>query len=245
MGKLAVVTGGANGIGKGIVRRLAMDGYQVLFCDVDKNGAEAHMDELRAANLDVQFCLCDVSNPEHVARLADAVNQLENRVYAIINNAGIFPRTPFLELELEEWGRVIATNLTSAFLVTRALVSPMLQTRDGVVVNLVSGLAFRGDPLGAHYSASKHGLRGLTKSLAMALGGYGIRVNAIAPGPTETAQALQGMAREDLLALGSRLPLGRVGQPADVAAAVAFLLGPDARYITGQTILVNGGSDMP
>jgi NAD(P)-dependent dehydrogenase (short-subunit alcohol dehydrogenase family) len=165
MRKLAVVTGGANGIGKGIVRRLAMDGYQVLFCDVDKEGGEAHMDELRAGNLDAQFCLCDVSSPEHVGRLADVVNRLDDRVYAIINNAGIFPRTPFLELKLEEWERVITTNLTSVFLVTRALVSAMLQARDGAVVNLVSGLAFRGDALGTHYSASKHGLRGLTKSL--------------------------------------------------------------------------------
>lgn len=121
----------------------------------------------------------------------------------------------------------------------------MLPNGDGVIVNIASGQSFRGDALGVHYTSTKHAIRGLTKSLALALGPHGIRVNAIAPGPTLTSQALQTRSHEYLIERGRQLPLGRVGQAQDIAAVVSFLLGDDARYITGQTIPVNGGSDMP
>jgi 3-oxoacyl-[acyl-carrier protein] reductase len=121
----------------------------------------------------------------------------------------------------------------------------MIPHGSGVIVNIASGLSFRGDAFGVHYAATKHAIRGLTKSLALALGPRGIRVNAVAPGPTLTRQALQARSREDLIARGRQLPLGRIGQPADIAGAVSFLLSDDAAYMTGQTILVNGGADMP
>jgi len=186
-----------------------------------------------------------VSRFEDVDRLASIVKDAAMPLYAIVNNAGIFPRSSFPETTLDEWNRVIATNLTGPFIVSRTLVPFLIESRNGVIVNIASGLAFRGDPRGVHYSASKHGIRGLTKSLALALGPHGIRVNAVTPGMTETAQAMQVSTREEIHERGRQLPLGRAGQPQDVAGVVAFLLGADAAYITGQTLLVNGGADMP
>lgn len=245
MQKLAIVTGGAKGIGEGVVRRLVSDGYGVIISDLDEGRGKALAAELSSPQVTAEFIQCDVSKPDDVNRMTVLASQIEIPVYAVINNAGVFPRTPFLEVSLEEWEQVIKTNLTGAFLVTRSLVPLMIQQGEGVVVNVASGLSFRGDPLGVHYASSKHGLRGLTKSLALALASHGIRVNAIAPGPTYTNQALQGMSSEKLLEHGRQLPLGRIGYPEDIAGVVSFLLGRDARYITGQTILVNGGADMP
>ncbi|MEX0806545.1 MAG: SDR family oxidoreductase [Candidatus Binatia bacterium] len=245
MNQLCIVTGGANGIGEGIVRRLHDDGYCVLFCDVDKQKGEALAQELTRDQNPAFFLSCDIKNTTDIGRMTDAAANLKIPVYAVINNAGIFPRRAFLEIPLQEWNEVVATNLTGPFLVTQQVVPLMLPNRDGAIVNIASGQSFRGDALGIHYTSTKHAIRGLTKSLALALGPHGIRVNAIAPGPTLTSQALQARSREELIDRGRQLPLGRVGEPEDIAAVVSFLLGPDGHYITGQTIPVNGGSDMP
>lgn len=243
--RLAVVTGGAAGIGEGIVRRLTSEGYAVLFCDTDVRRGRSLEHELKRMDTWVQFAPADVSRLEDVERLASLVKEAPAPLYAVVNNAGIFPRSTFPEMTLDEWNRVIATNLTGPFIVSRSLAPFLIESGDGVIVNIASGLAFRGDPLGVHYSASKHGIRGLTKSLALALGRHGIRVNAVTPGMTETAQAMQVSSREEIHERGRQLPLGRAGQPHDVAGVVAFLLGVDAVYMTGQTLLVNGGADMP
>jgi 3-oxoacyl-[acyl-carrier protein] reductase len=245
MSQLCIITGGANGIGEGIVRRLHDDAYDVLFCDVDIRKGEALSQELSRDNHAAHFIPCDVKSVADVSRMINAARDLKIPVYALINNAGIFPRRAFLEVSLEEWNEVIATNLTGPFLLAQQIVPLMLPNRDGVIVNIASGQSFRGDALGVHYTSTKHGVRGLTKSLALALGPHGIRVNAIAPGPTLTSQALQARSREDLIERGRQLPLGRIGEAQDLAGVVSFLVGNDARYITGQTIPVNGGSDMP
>lgn len=245
MSKLCIVTGGATGIGAGIVRRLYNDGYSVLFCDLDRENGQALVQKLSHKKNRAYFLVCDVKNPADIEQMIDFARELRIAVYALINNAGIFPRREFMKVPLEEWNEVIATNLTGPFLVAQRVVSLMLPQGDGVIVNIASGQSFRGDSLGVHYTSSKHAIRGLTKSLALALGRLGIRVNAIAPGATLTAQALQGRSRDELIARGRELPLGRIGQPEDVAGVVSFLLSDDARYVTGQTILVNGGADMP
>jgi NAD(P)-dependent dehydrogenase (short-subunit alcohol dehydrogenase family) len=245
MSQLCIVTGGANGIGEGIVRRLHDEGYTVLFCDVDKKKGEALSQELHHDNHAAHFIACDIKIVADVSRMTRAARDLDIPVHALINNAGIFPRRVFSEVSLQEWNEVISTNLTGPFLVTQQVVPLMLPHRDGVIINMASGQSFRGDALGIHYTSTKHAIRGLTKSLALALGPHGIRVNAIAPGPTLTSQALQARSREELIDRGRQLPLGRIGQPQDIAAVVSFLLSDDARYITGQTIPVNGGSDMP
>lgn len=245
MSSLCIVTGGANGIGEGIVRRLHDDGYTVLICDVDKKKGEALSQELSRDNHAARFIECDVKIIADISHLIEATRELEVPLYALINNAGIFPRQKFSDISLQEWNEVVATNLTGPFLLTQQAVPLMHPNRDGVIINIASGQSFKGDALGVHYTSTKHAIRGLTKSLALALGPDGIRVNAIAPGPTLTLQALQVRSREELIERGCQLPLGRIGQPQDIAGVVSFLLGDDARYITGQTILVNGGSDMP
>ena len=245
MTKLCIVTGGANGIGEEIVRRLHHDGYCVMSCDVDRKKGEALAQELTSDECAAHFTPCDIRSAPDVARVIDAVASVKLPVFALVNNAGIFPRRAFLEISIQEWNEVIATNLTGAFIMTQQLVPLMLQNGDGVVVNIASGQSFRGDAFGVHYTSTKHAIRGLTKSLALALGPDGIRVNAIAPGATLTSQALQARSREGLIQRGQQLPLGRIGQPEDIAGVVSFLLSDDARYITGQTIPVNGGADMP
>jgi NAD(P)-dependent dehydrogenase (short-subunit alcohol dehydrogenase family) len=245
MDRLCIVTGGANGIGAGIVRRLHEDGYHVLFCDVDRENGERLAWDLSRDNHAVYFVACDIKSEADVNRMVEAVPGLGIQLYALINNAGIFPRRNFLEISLQEWTDVIATNLTGPFVIAQKLVPLMIPHRDGVIVNIGSGQSFRGDALGVHYTSTKHAIRGLTKALALALGPDGIRVNAIAPGPTLTSQALQVRSREELLDRGRQLALGRIGQPSDVAGVVSFILGNDARYLTGQIIPVNGGSDMP
>ncbi len=245
MDRLCIVTGGANGIGAGIVTRLHEDGYYVLFCDVNRENGERLAADLSRDNQAVYFVPCDIKSAADVSRMTEFVAGLGIQLYAVINNAGIFPRRQFLDISLQEWTDVIATNLTGPFLTAQRLVPLMIPNGDGVIVNIGSGQSFRGDALGVHYTSTKHAIRGLTKSLALALGPNGIRVNAIAPGPTLTSQALQVRSRQELLNRGRQLPLGRIGQPSDIAGVVSFLLGNDARYLTGQIIPVNGGSDMP
>ncbi|HEX6436076.1 MAG TPA: SDR family oxidoreductase [Candidatus Binatia bacterium] len=245
MDRLCIVTGGANGIGAAIVKRLHEDGYHVLFCDVDRENGERLAKDLSRNEHAVSFVPCDIKSDNDVGRMEENVAGLGIQLYALVNNAGIFPRRQFLDISLQEWTDVIATNLTAPFLLAQRLVPLMIPNGDGVVVNIGSGQSFRGDARGVHYTSTKHAIRGLTKSLALALGPNGIRVNAIAPGPTLTSQALQVRSREELLSRGRQLPLGRIGQPNDIAGVVSFLLGSDARYLTGQIIPVNGGSDMP
>lgn len=245
MDRLCIVSGGANGIGAGIVRRLHQDGYYVMFCDVDRENGERLAADLSRDNHAAYFVRCDIKNDADVSHMVEVVARLGIPLYAVINNAGIFPRRRFLDISLQEWSDVIATNLTGPFVLTQRLVPLMIPNGDGVIVNIGSGQSFRGDALGIHYTSTKHAIRGLTKSLALALGPNGIRVNAIAPGPTLTSQALQVRSRDELLDRGRQLPLRRIGQPSDVAGIVSFLLGDDARYLTGQIIPVNGGADMP
>ena len=167
MNKLCIVTGGANGIGEGIVRRLHHDGYWVMFCDIDTNKGEALAQELSRDKQSARFMACDIKNAAEIARVVDTVAKLKLSVFALINNAGIFPRRAFLDISLQEWNDVIATNLTGAFLMGQQLIPLMLPSGDGVVVNIASGQSFRGDALGVHYTSTKHAIRGLTKSLAL------------------------------------------------------------------------------
>jgi NAD(P)-dependent dehydrogenase (short-subunit alcohol dehydrogenase family) len=147
-------------------------------------------------------------------------------------------------MDLDEWDRVLNVNLRGTFVCARAAVRLMKPQGRGAIVNMASGRALAGAPLGAHYSASKGGIIALTKSLALAFAPFGIRVNCMIPGLTDTAQPRVEMSDEQLEAAAGTIPLGRVGQPEDIAAGVAFLLGDDASYMTGQSIAVNGGAIM-
>ena len=162
----------------------------------------------------------------------------------LVNNAGIYPRARALDMAFSEWERVLRVNLSGTFLCACAVARRMKETGRGVIVNMASGRALAGAAKGAHYAASKGGIIALTKSLALDWAPYGIRVNCVIPGLTDTAQPRGELGDEELYAQGSRIPLGRIGQPQDIAAVVAFLLGEDAAYMTGQSIAVNGGAMM-
>ena len=155
-----------------------------------------------------------------------------------------FPRARALDMKLAEWEQVLRVNLTGTFVCARAVAARMKEDGRGAIVNTASGRALAGAANGAHYSATKGGIIALTKSLALDWAGYGIRVNCVIPGITDTAQPRVEMGDNELYAMGARIPLGRIGQPQDIAAVVAFLLSDDAGYMTGQSIAVNGGAIM-
>ena len=162
----------------------------------------------------------------------------------LVNNAGIYPSTSIEELTNESWNQVIGTNLTGAFLCSRAAVPIMLEKKKGRIINVSSTTAFRGAQNGAHYAASKAGLIGFTKALALELAPAGITVNVICPGLTDTAQPRGHMTDQELYAKKERVPLGRIAQPEDIVGPVLFLASDKAAHITGQSVLVNGGDFM-
>jgi len=166
------------------------------------------------------------------------------RVDILVNNAGIFPTSPVEEMSEEDWDRVIGTNLIGAFLCSRAVVPKFLEQGTGRIISMTSGRAFQGAKNGAHYAASKAGIIGFSKSLALELAPHRITVNVICPGITDTAQPRGHQTEEQIYAQGQRIPLGRIGQPEDLVGPAVFLASDAAAFITGQTLLVNGGSIM-
>jgi NAD(P)-dependent dehydrogenase (short-subunit alcohol dehydrogenase family) len=162
----------------------------------------------------------------------------------LVNNAGIFPRAHALDMKLSEWEQVLRVNLTGTFVTARAVAARMKELGRGAIVNTASGRGLAGAANGAHYAASKGGILALTKSLALDWASFGIRVNCVIPGLSDTAQPRVEMGDNELYAAGAKIPLGRIGQPEDIAALVAFLLSDDAAYMTGQSVSVNGGAIM-
>jgi NAD(P)-dependent dehydrogenase (short-subunit alcohol dehydrogenase family) len=186
----------------------------------------------------------DVGDAAAVEAAAASFEREWGRPDGLVNNAGIFPRARALDMNLAEWEQVLRVNLTGTFICARAVAARMKEGGRGAIVNTASGRALAGAANGAHYSATKGGIIALTKSLALDWAGYGIRVNCIIPGLTDTAQPRGEMSEDELYAAGSHIPMGRIGRPEDIAAAVAFLLSDDAGYMTGQSIAVNGGAIM-
>jgi NAD(P)-dependent dehydrogenase (short-subunit alcohol dehydrogenase family) len=162
----------------------------------------------------------------------------------LVNNAGIYPRSSVAEMGEELWDRVLGTNLFGAFLCARAVVPDFLQRKRGRIINLSSGAAFQGARNGAHYAASKAGIIGFTKALALELAAHGITVNAICPGMTDTALPRANRTEAEILAHAQSIPLGRIAQPHDIAGTAVFLASDAAQFITGQALFVNGGSLM-
>jgi 3-oxoacyl-[acyl-carrier protein] reductase len=173
--------------------------------------------------------------------MLEAGNQLGG-IDILVNNAGIFPRVDFLDMTEAQWEEVLGVNLKGSFLCTQAVARQLVaRGQGGAVINLASGAAFRSSPRGVHYVSSKAGLVGLTRATALELAPYRIRVNAIAPGLTDTAQPRYGMSEEDIQERGREVPLGRMATPDDIADMAVFLASEEARYVTGQTLHVNGG----
>jgi 3-oxoacyl-[acyl-carrier protein] reductase len=241
-GKVALITGAQQGIGRAIALAYGREGASVVvnYLD-DRQAAEAIAAQIRQQGGRAVAVAGDVACAHDVQRMIEAGSAFGG-IDVLVNNAGIFPRVPFLEMSEAQWDEVLTVNLKGTFLCTQAVARELVrQGRPGAIINLASGAAFRSSPRGVHYVASKAGVVGLTRAAALELAPYRIRVNAIAPGLTDTAQPRYGMSEEELQAAGRQIPLGRMAVPEDIANLAVFLASEEASYITGQTIHVNGG----
>ncbi len=239
------VTGAQQGIGAAIARAAAREGAHVVVNWLDDEaGARAVAEDVVAAGMRAELVAGSVTDPEAVRRIVEAGRDLggSRGLGGFVNNAGIFPRVPFLELTGEDWDAVHDVNLKGTFRCTQAAARAMIRAGNGgSIVNLASVAAFRCSPNGVHYVASKAGVIGLTRATSLDLAPHRIRVNAIAPGVTDTAQPRYGMSEEELAAAGAEIPLGRIAAPEDVASLAVFLLSGESAHVTGQTLHVNGG----
>ena len=238
---VALVTGASRGIGRAIAIRLALDGFHVAINYRSKrSSAERTLSEVMRAGMKGVVVQADVSKENEVLLMfAQAESELGVPL-VLVNNAGIYPRKPFDELTKRDWNRVIHTNLDSMYNCCKYAVPNMREEGWGRIVNVSSMLGFSGSTQGAHYGATKAGVIGFTKSLALEVAPHGIRVNAVAPGATDTA-ILRGYTKEQRKEKFGGIPAGRLGRPEDIAGAVSFLCSEDADYIVGETIHVNGG----
>ncbi len=241
-GKVALVTGAQQGIGKAIALAYGREGASVVLNYLDNQAAaEEIASQIRALGQRAVPMAGDVARAADVRRMVEAGESLGG-IDILVNNAGIFPRVEFLDMTEVQWDEVLNVNLKGPFLCTQAVAQKLVERgRTGAVINLASSAAFRSSPRGVHYVASKAGIVGVTRATALELAPYRVRVNAIAPGTTDTAQPRYGMSEEELQAAGRQVPLGRMGTPEDVADLAVFLASAEARHITGQTLHVNGG----
>lgn len=241
-GRTAIVTGAAYGIGRGIARRLAREGCRVIAADINEAGAIAAADDINQDGGAARAVTCDVTSPESVARMIDTAITTYGELDYLVNNAGGSPRQAFDEVTPEDWAKMLDLNLTSQFLCVRAALPHLRRSDAAAVVNIGSLHAWVTVRGLTAYAAAKGGVVALTTSLALELG-PAVRVNAVAPGVIET-EAWFAAVDDVEAARQQRLPfhpLGRLGQPEDIAAAVAFLLSADAAFITGVTLPVDGG----
>ncbi len=238
-GKVAIVTGAAQGIGKAIAVRLAADGARVCVSDINEAGAKAVAAELPNGAFAVA---CDVSDPAQVTALHEAVMKTAGDLDILVNNASIVPFIAWDEVDLAHWQKILSVNLTGAFLMTRAATDLMRkQGHGGRVVNILSNTIFAGTPNMAAYVAAKGGVFGLTRALATELGKHAINVNAVTPGLTETEGVMASPHAQAFGFVEMLQAFPGKGQPSDIAAAVSFLASDDAKWITGQTLNVDAG----
>jgi|SRR6516164_3846577 NAD(P)-dependent dehydrogenase (short-subunit alcohol dehydrogenase family) len=243
-GKVVLVTGAQQGIGRAMALGFAAGGADVAINWLDDDGAAQRVaDEVRACGRRAVLVKADVGQLEQVRAMVSATQEGLGRIDILVNNAGVFPRVPFLEMREHDWDHVLDVNLKGscfcAQYVAKAMVSAGLQ---GAIINIASGAALRGSPRGVHYVASKGGILSLTRAMALELAPYRIRVNAIAPGLTDTAQPRYGSTEAEIAEMARSIPLGRMAQPDEIAQAAVFLASDKAGFVTGQTLHVNGGS---
>ena len=244
-GKVALVTGGARNIGRAICRALAAGGATVMV-NAHTSGPEAKhtVMMIKSAGGKAALHFADVTDPAAVAKMVDATVREFGRLDILVNNAAIRSETPFEKIKLQEWRRVISTVLDGAFLCAQACLPHLIRARGGAIVNIGGLTAHKGATGRAHVITAKAGIAGMTRALALDLAPHHITVNCVVPGTIETIRGLPGAPQRPSDRRGLP-PVGRRGEPEEVAAVVRMLCGPDARYITGQAIHVNGGGYMP
>ena len=241
-GDAVVVTGGGGGFGCAFCRRFARDGAKVAVWDVDPALGEKAVREAKAEGGEARFFKVDLAQPNEIEAAAKGTLDAYGTPYCVINNASIFPRASVLDMKPEVWERTLKVNITAPWLIVRAFGPGMIARRRGVVINIASGRALEGAANGANYAASKAAILSLTKSLALEWAKHNIRVNAIIPGVSLTAQPLENTTPEELIERGrATIPLGRLGYPDDMAGLAAYLASADAAYMTGQGVAMNGG----
>jgi 3-oxoacyl-[acyl-carrier protein] reductase len=239
-GKIAIVTGAGHGIGKEIALNLARSGAEVVVTDVSDKIFEVGK-EIESVGSKAFPVKCDVTDAKESVAIEDKVLGKYERIDILVNNAGIYPQKPFLEMTTEDWNKVIGINLNGAFHCTKAVIPKMVEQKYGKIVNIAS---IAGAVIGymnlAHYSASKAGIVGFTKSLALEMAQYKININAIAPGPIDIGGIPTGS--EMVQQIIKTIPIGRMGLPIDIANLVVFLASDESSFITGQCIVCDGGS---
>ncbi len=238
--RVAIVTGSGRGIGRAIALKLAELGATVVVSDILAKEAEAVAGEIKAAGGKSLAVIADVSLAADVTRLVEATIKACGRIDILVNNAGIARDQLLVRMPEEDWDKVLAVDLKSVFLCTKAVLRPMVKQRRGRIISLSSITGITGNKGQANYASAKAGVIGFTRSIAREVGSHGVTVNAIAPGFIETD--MTGQMKEDWRQeIKRNIPLGRFGTPRDVAGAVAFLASDEAGYITGQVLGVDGG----
>jgi len=242
-GKVAIVTGAASGIGRGVAKFLAEKGAVIAICDVDRQKGESAAASLGARGV---FIACDVTSAVQVEKAVEEVNARFGRIDILVNCAGVIVRKAVVELSEEEWDRVIDVNLKGTFLMSKNVIPVMARVGGGSIVNIGSGWGLKGGPKAAAYCAAKGGVVNLTRAMAIDHGPQNIRVNCVCPGDIETPMLLSearqlGIDVEEFLKKSADRPIGRLGTPLDVAKAVYFFASDLSPWVTGAVLVVDGG----
>ncbi len=248
MDRIALVTGAAGGIGRAIATTLASRGASVIVLDMHQDSCHNVAEEIRASGGTVYEAVADVRSSQELQKVRSGLGDIADRVNVVINCAGILRTTPFLDISPDEWTLMLDTHLKGTFLVCKSFVPGMIKNGGGIIINTSSNLGIIGSPGRAHYCAAKRAIHTLTKNMATELAPYGIRAISLAPGPIDTEMLREGLSAPEyqkrLEATASRVPLGRVGRPQDVADLAAWLALGGGRFINGQLLNVDGGTVM-
>ena len=241
-GDVVVVTGAGGGFGRAFCKRFARGGAKVAVWEINRAAGEETLAQIKTAGGEARFFPVDLSDAKQIAATVEQTLAAYGTPYLIINNASIYPRASVIDMKVEDWERTLRVNITAPFLIVRAFGPHMLKQKRGVVINIASGRGVQGAPGGANYACSKAAILSLTKTLALEWASQNVRVNAIIPGVSMTAQPLENTTPQELAERGRKeIPLGRIGYPDDMAGLAAFLASPDAAYMTGQAVAMNGG----